>query len=66
MKPTIISGAAALAAGALAMGAGAAAGAPSVAISGSLQDGSTVTAVVRGGKAKATQWQRCPAALRAG
>jgi hypothetical protein len=48
------------------MGAGAAAGAPSVAISGSLQDGSTVTAVVRGGKAKATQWQRCPAALRAG
>ncbi len=55
-----------LAAGSLALVAGTATAAPTVRISGSLTDGSTVTAVVRGGKARSTLWQRCPTAVRAG
>lgn len=66
MRRASMIGTTALAAGSLALLAGSATAAPTVRISGALTDGSTVTAVVRGGKAKSTQWQRCPTALRAG
>lgn len=66
MRFTTASGVGALAAGLLTIVSGVAVSAPSVAVSGSVQDGATVTAVVRGGKARAIEWQRCPTVPRAG